>query len=191
MLAGDGRPAPIPPRRREPALPACEPRPAHRVKSTARLSDTDEIRQMAIAAASSGEVEECRLRLERGDLPDHERARLYCRLSEALYHRQSFGEALECARAAFDFQPDSNEIANLCAWVFSNCGWHEEAAAAYERILALRPQWAEGHRHASGSFAAAGRLDRAVIHGSRASDLDPTSFEFAFHTSCLLEAAGC
>jgi len=145
---------------------------------------------MAIAAASSGEVEECRLRLERGDLPDHERARLYCRLSEALYHRQSFGEALECARAAFDLQPDSNEIANLCAWVFSNCGRHEEAAAAYERILALRPQWAEGHRHASGSFAAAGRLDRALIHGSRASDLDPTSFEFAFHTSCLLQAAG-
>jgi tetratricopeptide (TPR) repeat protein len=153
------------------------------------LSDTGEIRETAIAAAASGEAEECRLRLECGDLPDHERARLNCRLSEALYHRQNFAEALECARTAFDLQPESDEVANLCAWVFSNCGRHEEAAAAYERILALRPQWAEGHRHASGSFAAAGRLDRAVIHGSRASDLDPTSFEFAFHSGCLLEAA--
>jgi capsular polysaccharide transport system permease protein len=182
--------APIPPRRREPALPACEPRPAHRVESTARLSDTGEIRQMAIAAAASGEVEECRLRLECGDLPDHERARLYCRLSEALYYRQSIAEAIECARTAFDLQPESDDVANLCAWVFSNCGRHEEAAAAYERMLVLRPQWAEGHRHASGSFAAAGRLDRAVIHGKRASDLAPNSFEFAFHAGCLLEAAG-
>ncbi len=145
---------------------------------------------MAIAAAGPGEVEECRLRLECGDLPDHERALLYCRLSEALYHRQSFEEAIECAGAAFDLQPASNEVANLCGWVFSNCGRHEEAAAAYERMLVLRPQWAEGHRHASGSFAAAGQLDRAVIHGRRASDLAPNSFEFAFHAGCLLEAAG-
>src|ERR1700736_2237433 len=145
---------------------------------------------MAIAAAASGEVEECRLRLECGDLPDHERARLYCRLSEALYYQQSIAEAIECARTAFDLQPESDDVANLCAWVFSNCGRHEEAAAAYERMLVLRPQWAEGHRHASGSFAAAGRLDRAVIHGRRAADLAPNSFEFAFHTGCLLEAAG-
>ena len=107
-----------------------------------------------------------------------------------MYHRQSFGEAIECARTAFDLQPDSDEVANLCAWVFSNCARHEEAAAAYERLLVLRPHWAEGHRHASGSFAAAGRLDRAIIHGKRASDLDPNSSEFAFHVGCLLEAAG-
>ena len=193
MLAGDG-----PTRRRShrsrpgprAGPPACEPRPAHRVESTARLSDTGEIRQTAIGAAASREVEECRLRLECGDLPDHERARLYCRLSEALYHRQSFGEAVECARTAFDLQRESDDVTNLCAWVFSNCGRHEEAAAAYERLLVLRPQWAEGHRHASGSFAAAGRLDRAVIHGRRASDLTPNSFEFAFHAGCLLDATG-
>src|SRR5438477_3580070 len=129
MLAGDGL-RQRPPRSR-PALragtPVCEPRPTHGVESAIRLSDTGEILQMATAAAASREVEECRLRLECGALPDQERARLYCRLSETLYHRQSFGEAIECARTAFDLQPASDDVANLCAWVFSNCGRHEEA----------------------------------------------------------------
>src|SRR5438128_9693590 len=160
-----------------------------RVESTA-WSDTGEIRLMAIGAALSGDLEACRLRLGRGDLSDHERAVCYCRLSEALYHRESFDEAVECACTAFGLQADNDEVASLCAWVFSNCGRHEEAAAAYERLLLVRPLWAEGHRHASGSFAAAGRLDRAIIHGRRASDLDPDSCEFALHAGCLLEAAG-
>jgi capsular polysaccharide transport system permease protein len=145
---------------------------------------------MAIGAAVSGDLEACRLGLDCGDLSDHERAVRYCRLSEALYQRESFDEAVECACTAFELQADNDEVANLCAWVFSNCGRHKEAAAAYERLLLLRPQWAEGHRHASGSFAAAGRLDRAIIHGRRASDLDPDSCEFALHAGCLLEAAG-
>src|SRR6266851_2458875 len=178
---------PVPPS--NPVPPACETRPAHRVENTVR-SDTGEIRQMAIGAAVSGDLEACRLGLDCGDLSDHERAVRYCRLSEALYHRESFDEAVECACTAFELQADNDEVANLCAWVFSNCGRHKEAAAAYERLLLLRPQWAEGHRHASGSFAAAGRLDRAIIHGRRASDLDPDSCEFALHAGCLLEAAG-
>jgi hypothetical protein len=43
-------------------------------------------------------------------------------LSEVLFHKGSRGVALECARSAFDLQPEKEEIANLCAWVFSNCG---------------------------------------------------------------------
>ena len=116
--------------------------------------------------------------------------RYYCRLSEALYHKGSRDEAVECASTAFDLQPEKEEIANLCAWVFSNCGKHTEAAAAYERLLSIRPHWAAGHRHASGSFAAAGQLDLAISHGRKASDLDPHSFEFAFHAACLLETVG-
>ena len=107
-----------------------------------------------------------------------------------LFHKGSRGVALECARSAFDLQPEKEEIANLCAWVFSNCGAHGEAAAAYEQLLAARPDWAAGHRHASGSFAAAGQIERAISHGTKASDLDPTSLEFAFHAACLLETVG-
>jgi tetratricopeptide (TPR) repeat protein len=69
-------------------------------------------------------------------------------------------------------------------------GAHGEAAAAYEQLLAARPDWAAGHRHASGSFAAAGQIERAISHGTKASDLDPTSLEFAFHAACLLETVG-
>ena len=136
-----------------------------------------------IGAASAGDLEACRFYLGCRDVPDHERAWIYCQLSEALYHKGSRDVAIECARRAFDLQPKKEEIANFCAWLFSNCGRHEEAAEAYERLLAIRPRWAAGHRHASGSFAAAGQLDRAISHGRKASDLDPCSFEFSFHAA--------
>ena len=149
-----------------------------------------EIRQAAAGAAAASDLEDCQGFLGRADVPDDERARIYCRLSEALYHKGSHDLAVECARSAFELQPEKEEVANLCAWVFSNCGEHAEAAAAYEQLLAIRPDWAAGHRHASGSFAAAGRLDRAISHGGTASDLDPISSEFAWHVAGLLETAG-
>jgi ABC-type polysaccharide/polyol phosphate export permease/tetratricopeptide (TPR) repeat protein len=154
------------------------------------LSDIGEISQKAIGAGSAVDFDALRLRLEGAGIPADEQARVYCRLSEALYHRGSREEAVDCARMAFTLQPAEKEVANLCAWVFSNSGRHEEAGAAYESLLALRPQWAEGHRHASGSFAVAGDIERAIFHGTRASDLDPKSSEFAFHAACLLESAG-
>ena len=154
------------------------------------MSDIGQIRQSVIGAAFAGDLEACLVNLRRRDIPDHERAWIYCQLSEALYHKGSRDVAVDCARSAFDLQPEKEEIANLCAWVFSNCGKHEEAALAYEQLLAIRPDWAAGHRHASGSFAAAGQLDRAISHGRKASDLDPHSFEFAFHAACLLETVG-
>ena len=117
---------------------------------------------MAIGAAGSGELEAYRLRLCRGDLSDHERAACYCRLSEALYHGDRFHEAVEYACLAFDLHADNDEVANLCAWVFSNSGRHAEAGAAYKSLLASRPEWAEGHRHASGSFAVAGDIEREI-----------------------------
>jgi capsular polysaccharide transport system permease protein len=95
-----------------------------------------------------------------------------------------------CARAAFVLQPECERVTNLCAWVFSNCNRHEEAGAAYERLLEIRSQWAEGHRHASGSFAIAGRIDRAILHAISASELDRSSLEFALHAGSVLETAG-
>jgi capsular polysaccharide transport system permease protein len=115
---------------------------------------------------------------------------LYCRLGEALFYHDQGAAAAECARAALALQPEDQSTVDFCAWLFSNCQRHGEAAAAYERLLEWRPQWAEGHRHASGAFAAAGELDRAVAHGLRACEGDPSSFEFAVHAGCLLEAAG-
>jgi tetratricopeptide (TPR) repeat protein len=140
------------------------------------LSDIGQIRQSVITAASIGDLEECPSYLRCRDISDHERASIYCVLSEALYHKGRHDEAVECARNAFYLQPEEEEIAHLCAWVFSNCRQHENAAAAYERLLSTRPHWAAGHRHASGSFAAAGLFDLAISHGKTASDLYPQSF---------------
>ena len=120
-----------------------------------------------ISAASEGDLEGCRSYLSCRDVPNHDRAAIYCQLSEALYHKGSRDDALKCAHYAFNLLPEGEEIAHLCAWVFSNCGEHERAAAAYERLLSIRPYWPAGHRHASGSYAVTGRLDLAISHTVR------------------------
>src|SRR5207248_6116307 len=115
------------------------------------------------SALGAGEFDVC-LRLLRN---------LNCRLAEALFHSGRRDDALECGRRAFASAPYDADAAHFCAWLFSNCGCHQEAAAAYERLLALSPDWAEGHRHLSGSLAATGDLDGAVAHALRAAELMP------------------
>ena len=178
-----------------PASRTANARPAS-PESTAPLSDIIDISDHAIGA---GSVEQAlaagaREAAQTGLLADDEiaageRASLYCRLSEALYYRGRREDAAAWARAAFALRPEREQTAQFCAWLFSNCERHEEAAAAYQRLLEGRPRWAEGHRHASGSLAAAGQLDRAIFHAMTACALDPGSFEFAYHAGCLLEAA--
>jgi tetratricopeptide (TPR) repeat protein len=159
------------------------------------VTDFDEICEEAIGiarplGAAADFIEACRVYLAGRKVPEDEFSIFFGRLSEALLHRGWRDHAAECARVAFNLRPEEEDIANLCAWVFSNSGRHEDAAAAYERLLEIRPRWAEGHRHASGSLAAAGYLDRAILHAGRASELDPDSFEFAVHAACLCETVG-
>lgn len=158
------------------------------------MRDIGEICQATIDTAEltlgGAFVEACGRYLADRKVPEHQLPGFYCRLSEALLHKERHQDAVECARIAFDFRPATEETANLCAWVFSNCGRHGQAAAAYQRLLDIRPQWAEGHRHASGSFAAAGQINCAIFHAKTASDLDLNSFEFAFHAACLFASAG-
>ena len=78
----------------------------------------------------------------------------------------------------------------ICAWVFSNCRCHAEAASAYRHLIELCPDAIEFYRHASGSFAAIGQLDEAIADGKKASDLAPQSPEFALHVGSVLRAAG-
>ncbi len=114
-----------------------------------------------------------------------------CRLAEALFHRDRHDEAVECGRRAWAAAaPDDDRTAQFCAWLFSNCGCHSEAAAACERLLERHPDWAEFHRHASGSLAAAGALEQAVAHAVEASSLAPQHGEYALHAGLLLLDAG-
>ncbi|HEX9535444.1 MAG TPA: hypothetical protein VF924_08215, partial [Stellaceae bacterium] len=127
------------------------------------MTDFDEICEEAIGGArllgaAADFIEACRVYLARHKIPEDEFSVFFGRLSEALLHRGWLEHAAERARVAFELRPEREEIANLCAWVFSNSGRHEDAAAAYERLLEIRPRWAEGHRHASGSLAAAGQF---------------------------------
>jgi tetratricopeptide (TPR) repeat protein len=119
-----------------------------------------------------------------------ERAAFCRRRAEELWHSGRHQEALGFARLAFDLQPRDAETVRFCAWLFSNGQDHAAAGAAYERLLALSPEWIAGHRHASGSFAMIGELERAIFHARQASDRDPLSDEFARHAGGLLEQAG-
>ncbi|MBV8888121.1 MAG: tetratricopeptide repeat protein [Alphaproteobacteria bacterium] len=97
--------------------------------------------------------------------------------------------ALEHGRRALALAPEDLDILNFCAWLFSNAERHDEAAAIYGRMLETCPDWAEGHRHASGSLAAIGERDRALAHAERACDLLPECAEFLLHAGHLLLAA--
>ena len=165
------------------------------IESPANLSDARELSSDATSAAvrdalRAGDLDACRDGLGRCDIPADERAALYCRLSEALYYGDRREDAIDCARAAFELQPQHESIADFCGWLFSNCEHHLEAATAYERLLECRPDWAAGHRHASGSFAAVGNIAHAVLHATRASEIEPGSFAFAMHAASLFAKSG-
>jgi len=137
-------------------------------------------------ALERGALDDCLhfLRTENG--PAEATARLNCRLAETLFHGGRRDEALECGRRAFDIAGDDDAIAHCCAWLFSNCGLHAEAAQAYRQLLRLHPDWAEGYRHLSGSLAASGDSGTAISFAVTASDLAPGNAEFAIHAGCLL-----
>src|SRR5215207_8967884 len=103
------------------------------------------------------------------------------RRADALFHQDRREEAVECIRRAFPHAQHDAALLQLCAWVFSNCGCHEEAAAGYRRLIELCPDWIDGHRHASSALSVIGRLDEAIAHAEAACDLAPQNPEFALH----------
>jgi capsular polysaccharide transport system permease protein len=108
---------------------------------------------------------------------------------EALYYRGCRDEALARARRAFAVARD-RDTADLCAWLFSNCGCHDEAVSAYRRLIAFDPGWAEGYRHLSGALFAAGRAEEAAAAACRAVELAPCDAGAAIHAAELLLRAG-
>lgn len=167
------------------------PRYPLKLSHTRSFSLNDAAPTTFFTALDAGELGVCLDLLRRDDDPGADGAALNCRLAEILVHRGRREDALECGRRALAFAAgDDADTARFCAWLFSNCDCHDEAALVYERLIDLAPDWVEGYRHASGSLAASGALDRALPHAVRASDLAPGRAEFALHAGCLLIDAG-
>ena len=117
-------------------------------------------------------------------------AGLNCRRAEALFHDGRHEEALECGRRAFASATGDPQTLYFCAWLFSNCGCQEEAAAIYKGLLDLCPDWVEGYRHASGSLAAIGATEEAIEYAVEACARAPQECEYALHAGALLLRAG-
>ncbi|HKS88949.1 MAG TPA: tetratricopeptide repeat protein, partial [Stellaceae bacterium] len=115
-----------------------------------------------------------------------------CRRAEALLHAGRREEALALCRRAFPETDIVGDAASLqiCAWVFSNCGCHADAAEAYRQLVRLRPDWAEGYRHWSASLIALGRPEEAMTPALRAAALAPHDSGIAVHAAELLMRRG-
>jgi capsular polysaccharide transport system permease protein len=165
-------------------------------KDSRRLSFDHHSPQLAIdhkrfsQALERDALDVCLDYLRRNQAPEPEAAKLISRLSEKLFRNGRTDDAVECGRLAFALAANDNEVADFCAWLFSNCGCYAEAVAAYERLIEHRPDWVEGYRHASGALAATGAMDRAIAFAVKASNLAPDNFDYAFHAGCLLLDAG-
>jgi len=142
------------------------------------------------SALNTGALDACLVLLRQCPRLGLAEAELYCQLGAALLPRERRDDAIACCRTAFDLVQHDASLLHLCAWVFSNSGCFDEAAAAYLRLVALEPEWSEGYRHASGMLAAAGRWDEALTAALDASDAAPGHVEFAIHAARLLAAAG-
>src|SRR5262249_48653139 len=134
-----------------------------------------------LRALAGGRFDACLDYLEQEPSDREIVAGLYCRLAEALLHRDRPDDAVECCRRASPWVGSDAAALRLCAWVFSNTRCHDEAAASYRRLAEICPEPAEFYRHASGSLAAAGRIEEAIADGTSASDLAPQHCEFALH----------
>ncbi len=142
------------------------------------------------SALSAGDLDACLQCLRSCDAGGAAAALLNCRAAEALFQGGRRDEALECGRRAFALAADDRGTADFCAWLFSNCGCHQDAAAAYEQLLAWSPDWAAGHRHLSGSLAAIGEFTGAAAHARRAVELMPDDNATAIHAAELLLRCG-
>ncbi|HVH79053.1 MAG TPA: tetratricopeptide repeat protein, partial [Stellaceae bacterium] len=141
-------------------------------------------------ALEAGALDPCLEYLRANETISTEAAWLACRLGERLFYEGRDQEAVECGQLAFAAAANDNDVVHFCAWLFSNCGCYDAAAAAYERLLEQRPDWIEGYRHASGALAVIGERERAIDLALTATALAPTNFDFAYHAGCLmLEAA--
>lgn len=142
------------------------------------------------AALHAGALDACLVYARQNERSYDENAELNRRVAEALFHRGHRDEALECGRRALALAGSDPKILNFCAWLFSNCGCHEEAADAYRSLLELYPDWIEGYRHASGSLMAIGAITEAIDCAFEACARDPQNSEYALYVGSLLFRIG-
>src|ERR1043166_5343461 len=84
------------------------------------------------AALHAGAVDACLVYARQSERGCDENAELNRRVAETLSHRGHGEEALEWGRRALGLAGSDPEILNFCAWLFSNCGCHEEAATPFK-----------------------------------------------------------
>lgn len=138
------------------------------------------------SALQAGAFDDCLDYARRAGNRDRSDADSNRRLAEALFHCGRREEALECGRRALAIAAGDAQTLYFCAWLFSNAGCQPDAAAAYQALLDLYPEWTEGYRHASGSLAASGAVEEAIDYALEACARAPDDPESAIHAAELL-----
>jgi Flp pilus assembly protein TadD len=77
-------------------------------------------------------------------------------------------------RQATDLRPGFWRNWSYLGYAYFQAGRHQDAIAAYERLLALQPDSARGHAAYGVVLHEIGRVEEARAHYRRALDLDPT-----------------
>jgi tetratricopeptide (TPR) repeat protein len=98
------------------------------------------------------------------------------------------GEALRSLEPGLSGEPETPETAAARAHLLAELKRYDEAAAEYEKLLALRPNYAEGHYQCGACLYQLGRYEEALLHFGKSVDLDQTHADaYLVKGICLLQ----
>lgn len=99
-------------------------------------------------------------------------------------------QAESAYREALRLAPDSAEIQNELALLYSDTGRTEEAESAFRSALKLRPDYAEAHNNLGVLFKKTGRRNEALAAYRRALEIKPNYAEAHNNIGVILKESG-
>lgn len=123
--------------------------------------------------------------------PDHPKD--YAQGVEAvldLYEQGRLGEALDKIRLLIDFHPGQPDLHNLAGAVLAGVGQPDRAVEAYDRALAIQPDYAEAHANRASALIGLKRYDEALASCDRAIALFPDSAQALSNRGIALKHLG-
>ena len=97
--------------------------------------------------------------------------------AQALHQEGRLDDARRLCEEVLQEVPGRFEALSLLALIAAQRGEFERAVAAYDRVIAVKPDFADGYSNRAASFAALGRAQDALANFDRAIAIDPAHVE--------------